>query len=59
MRVSLVPAYQACTVPNRVHGPPLDSGSCNPPAQTSPNLTVGTPDANGPPANSVASARYA
>ena len=23
LRVSLVPAYQACTVPNRVHGPPL------------------------------------
>jgi hypothetical protein len=58
VRASLVPAYQACTLPNRQHGPPLDSGSCNPPAQTSPNLTVGSPDSNGPVANSVASARY-
>jgi hypothetical protein len=57
--VALVPAYQPCTAPNRVHGPPLDSASCNPPAQTSPNVTVGAPDANGPPANSVASARFA
>jgi hypothetical protein len=58
LRVSLVPAYQECLVPNREHGPPLDSASCNPPAQSSPNVTVGTPDANGPGANSVASARY-
>ena len=57
-RVSLVPAYQGCTVPNRQHGPPLDGGSCNPPAQTSPNLTVGSPDANGAAANSTMSARY-
>lgn len=58
LRVSLVPAYQACTAPNRVHGPPLDSPSCNPPVQSSPNVTVGSPEANGPVANSVASARY-
>ena len=58
LRASLVPAYQACTVPNREHGPPLDSPSCNPPAQTSPNVTVGTPDSNGPAANSIASARF-
>lgn len=58
LRVSLVPAYQACTVPNRVHGPPLASPSCNPPAQTSPTLTVGSPDANGPAANSTMFARY-
>ena len=31
-RVALVPAYAPCTTPNRVHGPPLASGSCNPPA---------------------------
>ena len=30
-RTSLVPAYQECTAPDRVHGPPLDSSSCNPP----------------------------
>ena len=49
--VSLVPAYGACTSPNRVHGPPLASGSCAPPAQASSELTVGTPDANGTAAN--------
>ena len=31
-RVALVPAYAPCTTPNRVHGPPLAFGSCNPPA---------------------------
>jgi hypothetical protein len=56
--VSLVPAFQACTAPNRQHGPPLDSPSCNPPAQVSPRVTVGAPDANGPAANSISSARY-
>ena len=45
--VALVPAYTACTSPNRTHGPSLAHPSCNPPAQTSPNLTVGTADANG------------
>ena len=30
-KVSLVPAYTQCTAPNRTHGPPLDSESCNPP----------------------------
>jgi hypothetical protein len=59
VRVSLVPAYQECVAPNRVHGPPLGSPSCNPPAQSSPNVTVGSQDANGTPANSSASARYA
>ena len=57
--VSLVPAFQECTAPNREHGPPLDSPSCNPPAQSSPNVTVGAPDVNGAPANSVSSARFA
>jgi hypothetical protein len=47
LRVSLVPAYQACFAPNREHGPPLDFGSCAPPDQASAALTVGTPDANG------------
>jgi hypothetical protein len=53
LRVSLVPAFAQCTAPNRTHGPPLAFGSCNPPVQTSSNLTVGTPDANGAAANSV------
>jgi hypothetical protein len=33
---SLVPAYAQCTNPNRVHGPPLASGSCNPATVQSP-----------------------
>jgi hypothetical protein len=52
-RVSLVPAFQACTAPNRTHGPPLSFPSCNPPVQTSNSVTVGTPDANGAGANST------
>jgi len=52
--VSLVPAYNACTAPNRTHGPPLAFPSCNPPVQSSGKLTVGEPTANGAAANSVA-----
>jgi hypothetical protein len=44
---TLVPAYKACTSPNRVHGPPLDSPSCNPPQMASAHLYPGTFDANG------------
>ena len=62
--VSLVPAYNQCTSPNRVHGPPNlpgggnpTDGSCAPPGQRSASATVGTPDANGPAANSVGSLR--
>jgi len=51
VRASLVPAFTACSSPNRVHGPPLAYGSCNPPAQTSSHVTVGTPDANSNTAN--------
>jgi acyl-homoserine-lactone acylase len=56
-RVSLVPAYRACTAPNRTHGAPLAFGSCAPPAQQSGALTVGTNDANGKPTSSVGSVR--
>ena len=35
------------------HGPPLAFGSCAQPQQSSQDLTVGTPDANGQPAASV------
>jgi hypothetical protein len=58
LRVSLVPAYTRCAAPNRTHGPPLGFGSCTPPSQKSPNVTVGTPDANGAAANSVGYARF-
>ena len=56
-RVPLVPAFAECTAPNRTHGEPLDSPSCNPPSQGSDHLTVGTPDANGKPAESIGSLR--
>jgi hypothetical protein len=52
-RVPLVPAYAQCSSPNTTHGAPLSFGSCEPPRQTSPNLTIGTPDANGQPASSI------
>jgi hypothetical protein len=58
-RLSLVPAYDPCTSPNRVHGPPDFPGganpdqSCAPPVQTSTSITVGTPDAGGGAANFV------
>jgi hypothetical protein len=58
LRASLVPAYQACAAPNSTHGAPLEHPSCNPPQQSSPNLTVGTPDANGAPVSSFASVLY-
>ena len=53
LRVSLVPAYNQCSSPNRTHGPALAFPSCNPPAQTSTTATIGTPDANGAQANST------
>ena len=57
MYMSLVPAYAACAAPNRTHGPPLAFASCNPPAQTSAQSTVGTPDAFGGGANSTSHLR--
>ena len=59
LRASLVPAYAACSASNRTHGPPLAFGSCTPPQQTSTQLTVGTPDANGQPAGSLGALRLA
>ena len=58
MRISLVPAFQACVASNRTHGPPLAYPACNPPVQESSVLTVGTPDANGAAPSSQSSARY-
>jgi hypothetical protein len=67
INASLVPAYVECTSPNRTHGAPLSYPSCTqggvgfPPdgtmRQESPNLTIGTPDANGARANFVGSLR--
>jgi hypothetical protein len=58
VRVALVPAYQECTTPNRTHGAPLSSPSCNPPQQESAVLTVGTGDANGFTPQSTSSIKY-
>jgi hypothetical protein len=46
VHLSLVPAYRECSSPDRTHGPPLAFPSCTP-VPASPNVTVGTPDANG------------
>jgi hypothetical protein len=55
---SLVPAFNECTgTGNRTHGPPLVFPSCNPPVQTSNNITVGTFDANGANSNFKGSIR--
>jgi Tol biopolymer transport system component len=54
-RISLVPALQACTNPTSTHAAPISTGSCHPVQQTSSYLTVGTPDFNGQPANSIGS----
>jgi hypothetical protein len=49
----LVPAYAGCTAPNRAHAAPLSHGSCAPPQRESSSLTIGTPDANGRPAQAT------
>jgi hypothetical protein len=58
MRVSLVPAYNACTSANSTHGTPLNSPSCAPPVQASSNLTSGSPDANSQAANFTGFAKF-
>ncbi len=55
IRVSMVPAFNACAAPNRTHGPPLAFPSCNPPVQSSGSITIGSPDFNGAAANAEAS----
>jgi hypothetical protein len=58
MRASLVPAYNQCSAGTRVHGPPLSFPSCAPPTLTSSLLTMGSPDANGVPANFVGTVKW-
>src|SRR4051794_9207018 len=48
-----VPAFQPGAAPNGTRAPPLAFPAWNPPVQTSPNLTIGSPDANGAAANST------
>jgi hypothetical protein len=57
-RISLVPAFNQCTSPNRTHGPSLAFPSCASPVQTSSVLTIGSPDNNGFAANFVGSIRF-
>ena len=58
-RVALVPAFEPCNSPNRVHGPPLAYGSCAPPASRTQLLTVGVGDGDPAFAKSVGHVRYA
>jgi hypothetical protein len=53
IKLTLVPAYEPCTAPNRTHGPPLAFPSCAPPVRTPGALTIGTADSNGMPTKSV------
>ena len=55
---ALTTAYEQCTDPNEIHGPPLAYGSCAAPQQTSDYLTVGTGDANGLPARNEGYVRF-
>jgi hypothetical protein len=56
---SLVVAYQPCNGSgNRLHGGALPFPSCNPPVQSSPWLTVGSPPNNGLPAQFIGQASY-
>ncbi len=64
LKVALVPAFEPCTAPNRLHGPPTlgpgaNDPSCNPPEPSSAHLTVGAPDSNGAPAKSSGFVRLA
>ena len=53
VQIRLVPAYRQCADETGAHGAPLAVASCSPPTQVSSHLTVGSPDANGRPANST------
>jgi hypothetical protein len=57
VRVSFVPAAQACTSPNETHGSPLSFPSCAPPQPGSSNITVGVGDGSPAFAKSVGSLR--
>jgi len=56
--VSMAVAYNPCVgAGNRLHGGGLPFPSCNPAVMTSPNITIGTPTANGAPAQGTGSIR--
>jgi hypothetical protein len=58
VQASLVPAFRACTAPNRTHGPPLAYGSCTPPISDS-QLTAGAGDGDPSLARSTGFIRFA
>jgi Tol biopolymer transport system component len=58
LRVPLVPAFNECTAPNLEHGPPLAFGSCAPPEESSPNLSVGVGDGDPSFSRSVGFVRF-
>ena len=49
IRASLVPAYEPCDAPNRMHGPPLAFGSCAPPDERAGFMTFGSAPAGSSP----------
>lgn len=53
IRVSLLPALEPCSSPNAKHGPPVEKQSCYPPVPTSHFVTIGSPEANGLPNQSL------
>jgi len=57
-RMALVPAFNTCAAPNKVHAPPLAFGSCSPATASSSTLTMGSPDTNGFVANAVDFVKY-
>jgi hypothetical protein len=50
--IPLTPSFLDCTSPNTTYAP-TGTPACTSAVPTSPNVTVGTPDANGAPANST------
>ena len=42
VHMSLVPAFEPCTAPNRAHGPPLAFDACAPPAERAGFMTFGS-----------------
>lgn len=54
MRISLVPVYNMCSEPGQtIHQGPISASACNPAAQSSSYLTVGTQSVNQNAANST------
>jgi hypothetical protein len=58
IKVALVPAFEPCMDPDRIHGPALTFSSCNPPQPASAYVTAGTPDNNGRPAGFTGTVQY-